>query len=71
MKEPVMQECPHCQKYIETTCKKDLQDHMAKCLPTCDWYKQYDEYWKELLEKDGVVEMNQLKGRLWAGRRGL
>jgi len=60
-----MQECPHCQKYIETTCKKDLEVHMKKCIPTCDWYKHYNEYWKDIIEKDGEVDMNQLKKELF------
>jgi len=61
----MMLECPHCQKYIETTCKKDLQVHMKKCIPTCDWYKHYNEYWKGIIEKDGKVDMNQLKKELF------
>lgn len=65
---PLAKECPHCQEYID---EKDFDQHVKDCPPTCDWYKDYDEFWKPLLEKDGVLDMNQLKKELYDYNKAL
>jgi hypothetical protein len=58
---PPASECPHCHEYID---EPDFDQHVKDCPPTCDWYKDYEEFWKPILEKDGVLDMNQLKKEL-------